>query len=501
MNYNLHFGKRGDLLKGFLQYDGKDYAFSYTDGILDIYTSYKSDWLDNKHEILSGLYLQESQRGEIINDINLNGILSDGEDVIFNVSEQGLNSNGFISFNVNSYYVYKKQECYYKEHTDSDGKVKRIPEKEDNQIDQLIVSGRDIDFFFNPASAYRHTYEMDKKTGNATFSVKAFTAVEKECGTVEWMGIDIEICVKSIVTAHAYSATPLTSRSEMIFKFSKAITLKQTDQFLAALQQCFAFLCRRTNIEFDPVKMVCTSGRKKRQFGKYTFLCIGDTSEVSVNAAKRVVGYEYLKEKFALLLKPFLEEKMYTNHIPDNVAATKQYGPDRIIFNFVAFEREYQNFYPEEKVRSEDFIAVKKEILERIDELCTSYHGKKKRYAKSFKRSIEKSENSFGERLKFAISQHEEYIKVFLINNYGQNYYEKIPEICQRMNDLRNDSAHGNFITDFKSEYILDFEIIECLLYAMRLKWIGLSPINVQRAICSVMGINLYIPDETELNK
>lgn len=501
MEYNLHFGKTNNLMKGFLQYNGGNYAFSYTDGILDIYSSYQSEWLDNKSEILPGLYFQSSQRGEVINNINLEGILSDGLDVIFNVSEQGINSNGFISFNVNSYYVYKKQECYYKQETDSEGKVKRLSEKEDNQIDQLIVSGRDINFFFSPASAYRQSIEKDKETGDSVFTVKASTPEEKTCGALEWRARKIEIYVKSIVTLHSFSETPFTSRSEMVFKFSKPITLDMAEDLLVALQGCFAFLCRRTNIEFDPVKMVCVSGRKKRDFGEYTFLNIGDTSEPSVNAAKRVIKYEFVKEKFALLLKPFLEEKMYINHIPESISATRQYGPERIIFNFVAFEREYQNFYPEKKVRSEEFIFVKNIILEHVDELCTKYHGKKKKYAKSFKRSIEKSENSFGERLKFAISQHEEYINAFLINNYGQNYSDKISEICERMNDLRNDSAHGNFITEFKSEYILDFEIIECLLYAMRLKDIGLSPVFTQRAICSVMGIDLYIPDEHELDK
>lgn len=92
-----------NLMKGFLQHNGENYAFSYIDGILDIYSSDQSEWFNNKEEILPGLCIQNSQRGQIINNINLEGILSDGSDIIFNVSEQGINNNGFISFNVNSY--------------------------------------------------------------------------------------------------------------------------------------------------------------------------------------------------------------------------------------------------------------------------------------------------------------------------------------------------------------------------------------------------------------
>lgn len=490
-----------NLMKGFLQHNGENYAFSYIDGILDIYSSDQSEWLNNKEEILPGLCIQNSQRGQIINNINLEGILSDGSDIIFNVSEQGINNNGFISFNVNSYYVYRKQECYFKKESDDQGKVKRIPQKEDNKIDQLIVSGRDIDFFFSPALAYSHNTETNVETGESVFTVHTSIPEEMTCGVLEWKERKIEIYVKNVVTINSFSGTPFTSRSEMVFKFSKPITLDMVEDLLIALHGCFAFLCRRTNIEFDPLKMVCVSGERKRIFGKYTFLNIGATSEPNVNAAKRVIKYEFVKEKFALLLKPFLEDKMYINHIPESISATKQYGPERVIFNFVAFEREYQNFYPERKVRSEEFLIVKNEILDRIDELSTTYQGKKKKYAKSFKRSIEKIENSLGERLKLVINEHEEYIKAFLIHNYGQDYSDKISDICERMKDLRNDSAHGNFITEFKPEYLLDFEIIECLLYAMRLRDIGLSPACTQHAISSVMGIQVSIPDENESAK
>lgn len=59
------------------------------------------------------------------------------------------------------------------------------------------------------------------------------------------------------------------------------------------------------------------------------------------------------------------------------------------------------------------------------------------------------------------------------------------------MNDLRNDSAHGNFITDINKEIVFDFEILECLLYIMRLKDIGMSVSEGQKAVAKLMGINI----------
>lgn len=132
-------------------------------------------------------------------------------------------------------------------------------------------------------------------------------------------------------------------------------------------------------------------------------------------------------------------------------------------------------------------------MIESIDELINNNSGKRKKYLKSFQKSIKKIENSFGGRLKEVIIDDKEYMIPFLIHNYGKDYESEIEEFCTRMNDLRNDSAHGNFIiaTDINREIVFDFEILECLLYIMRLKDIGLSVFEGRRAVAKLMGINI----------
>ena len=63
------------------------------------------------------------------------------------------------------------------------------------------------------------------------------------------------------------------------------------------------------------------------------------------------------------------------------------------------------------------------------------------------------------------------------------------------MNQMRNDSAHGNIDVEFSEEHFGDFAILECLIYAMRLRAIGLDYLSIQRAICKLMNYNIYIPD------
>ena len=65
------------------------------------------------------------------------------------------------------------------------------------------------------------------------------------------------------------------------------------------------------------------------------------------------------------------------------------------------------------------------------------------------------------------------------------------------MNTLRNDMAHGNLDIHIDHEHIIGFAIIEYVLYAMRLKHIGIENKDIQGAIAQLMGINISL-DEKE---
>ncbi|MFR2169284.1 MAG: hypothetical protein ACLS54_00840 [Anaerostipes hadrus] len=58
-------------------------------------------------------------------------------------------------------------------------------------------------------------------------------------------------------------------------------------------------------------------------------------------------------------LRLFLKESLYIDHLPDSIDKTNKFGPDRMIFDFVAFEREYANLYPETEIRSENIYRRK----------------------------------------------------------------------------------------------------------------------------------------------
>ena len=87
----------------------------------------------------------------------------------------------------------------------------------------------------------------------------------------------------------------------------------------------------------------------------------------------------------------------------------------------------------------------------------------------------------------------------FLIYELGKEYNTEVDEItpleniASKMNTLRNDMAHGNLDIQLDKEHIFGFAIMETLLYAMRLKALGIKDRKIQEGIIQIMGYNFTL--------
>lgn len=90
-----------------------------------------------------------------------------------------------------------------------------------------------------------------------------------------------------------------------------------------------------------------------------------------------------------------------------------------------------------------------------------------------------------------------EIVEPFLIYELGEGYNTKVDEItpleniASEMNVLRNDMAHGNLNIQLNKNHIAGFAIIETLLYAMRLKALGIEKRKIQEGIISIIGYKI----------
>lgn len=81
----------------------------------------------------------------------------------------------------------------------------------------MVISGRDIDLFLNPALVYNSAIMFDENESKNVFYINTpCEAEEKFCGKLEWKDLEINIFVHSIVTMKPYMKIPLVSKSELI---------------------------------------------------------------------------------------------------------------------------------------------------------------------------------------------------------------------------------------------------------------------------------------------
>ncbi|MBS5657369.1 MAG: hypothetical protein KHW76_02810 [Oscillibacter sp.] len=77
-------------------------------------------------------------------------------------------------------------------------------------------------------------------------------------------------------------------------------------------------------------------------------------------------------------------------------------------------------------------------------------------------------------------------MEAFTLRKYGtpQKPYKALAEeIGRRVGNLRNDLAHDKLNWDFEAVQISDIQVVEELIYSIRLKNIGLEPDKARQAI------------------
>lgn len=489
-------------LNGYILINNKKYPFAFLGEKLKVYPIADNGDIitkDDKYdELIPGVFVCKNKMEKAIDEIELNGKLVDGRKITFKVYNDPTEIEGFCTFVVVSVYIYIPEE---KNPIFEEGKANIVEWKvEKNNIDGIIISGREIDFFFNPAEIFEHRYKLDNGSSRFTeFNVTARQNDDENCGKFVLEENDCKILVRSIAKINEESKTPFNSYSELVLNFSKNITLEQVETIIISIQKCFQYLCRRKNIEFSNIETFCnTENGKRRRFGVYQLNWNRNFEETNPKANSQIIDYKILKTSLGQLVQAFINGEMYLNHLPINKDEDRSFGPDRMIFDFVAFEREYQNLYPEIKVRSEAFIGAKELVLTNIEQLIGAATGKKRKYITSIRNSVSKIENSLGERIQYVINDCEDIMKPFLVYNFGkEKYKDDVENMCSKLNQLRNDCAHGNIAINFDETTLTDYNTLECLLYAMRLKTLGISTLEAQRAIAKVMSINMYIPESS----
>lgn len=307
-----------------------------------------------------------------------------------------------------------------------------------------------------------------------------------------------ECDVQLFITVHPmirpFSETPLTANTALKVLFSEPQNLGFVVDIYEHIIRFFFYVCGRTNIAFNDIELYGIRDEKESIEGVFHFTCEDNHAENEQKRSERIMKSDVIGSIVGGLFQEIEAGKLYFQHYRQSIKATSSYGIDRVLLNFAAFDREYRNIYPEDKERSEEFLEAKEKSMGALEQVKREVVGqKRKKYVEGFIKSISKSENKYADRMKKAIEDCRDILYPFMIYDYPEFDENTIEELCDRMNKLRNDTAHGNLDMEIQPINICDFSTLENLLYAMRLKNLGLDIYSIQSAINAVRKYNLAI--------
>ena len=476
--------KKPDKFIGYIKYDNSDFPFHFNeeDFTLTLFPPTIEKWKETSSIIeffkrLSDESTNNRKKYEWIKDINLQGTTADGNNIIFNVMDNRSNNNGIYSYDVNWY-------LYYQNNTLAES------------ISGFKVSSPEINGFFPPIVALNSSISVDNQTNKIKeINVASNGFITKQLGKYRISThIDASMSVSAYTIADIRNAAkPISAISSMETSFSSPVDYNVLIRAISYLNTFLAFITYRRNISLDRIEVAFKD--QQGEDGYLGVLCFKTKmdSETDKRSLKRIIDYFVLDQKIPKIFVNIKNKKYSFRHLCDSAQSMHSYSSSRIIMILAAFERTYRSIYGEDFGRSAEYVTVKAEIVELINNYAKTKHGKSKGYAKTLSKFVNNRDSSFGDNLKRALIDHKEIMKPFVGKKYHGEYEEVVEGISSRMGEVRNGIAHDKLDWHFDAIHLCDIKIVEELLYAMILKDLHLDSKKIQKGINDLFDENFAI--------
>lgn len=465
--------KKTDRLVGYLYINDSSYAFEFNDDdfTLSLYPPTQKEC--DIHSIFEGINGFNYKNHKWIEHLKLSGTTSSGNNIIFSVLDSPSNYNGFKVYDVDWYFY----------HNDS---------MNANNIDGFRIKGPEVELFYPPQRVLETKVDFSKD--NHRIKGLHVSSINKNdssnCGKYRLVkGIDATIELSSYATIHTDTAVnPIDASSMMITYFSKPVDIDTLILAYYNTIRFFEYVTYRNNINIESIDVFFYNKDNLRQYDGILVFQNKNSIEIDKNAKKRIISFDILSNKTAKILALINKNKIGFGHICKSIEDTRHYSVSRTIMILTEFEREYRNIYGTDYKRSEDYIDVKNNIVDLINEYSKGQHAKRRKYAKQLSRFVNNRDNSFETNVKYALNDCADIMDIFVKRKYKGNYKTAVDGIATRIGELRNGIAHSHLNFKFKPTFLSDIKIIEELTYVIRLKKIGIKNQECKKAINALFG-------------
>ena len=469
------------LILGYAEYNNEKYPFVYEKGILNLLPSTEDEWRyrrENFYEIFMKIY-DPNKLDEWNKNICIHGLTNENKKIIFLSEGNENNNNGFIQYEIQFVYEYELDS--------SNGDL----------INGLIMQSDEIDYFFDPSRILerRLSFKENKKIEIVTAKIGEKCNDIRHCGTYNIGDLCVSVKISSYAKYKKGLSGPVIAKSQIYVDFDRSITLEDALEVVSHQELFLKYICYRKNVDIENIytTRLDEEGLHIKE-GEITNVS-SHISEVDKKRKDQIITFDLLEGKMTSILQEIADGKPYLEHIPACIDKKYEYDISRIILIFCAFEREYENFFSSDTMRSERYNKSREGALELLDVFKKTCSNKKSRKdIESFRKAINNSGNSLGDCIKNAIKHHMKIMEAFLNRIYEPNDENQVDNMAQRMNSMRNHIAHGNLDIEIKAIHLLDLALLQDLIYTMRLSSMGISVISIQFSICKLMDYEIYHP-------
>lgn len=343
----------------------------------------------------------------------------------------------------------------------------------DETISKLSFMGDEINYIYNIAQgieSYGFSEEgtascKTKSFEETTSSTEYFTVENKEVGVyfAIYRGINFQSCHP----LNLYSSINLLVEANNDYDFLVHLCY--------IMKKFLGFLCYRNNIYFNEIALYTQeSPQRYRKVGKILFMDERKDIENEKIIKERNITYEAIKGKLGNILQDIEKEILYLRHIPDSHKDSLKIDHSKFIMITAAVEWIFKSLYPEGLRYSDKTLKAQEKVKEELDNKIIESSGEIKKQYKflqklvgsgSLSQKIVQIGNDFDSLLGM-IGQY-----LYSINNLKEEFdYAKIG---MRVQNQRNNFAHGNLDKEFEETAILDLIFLEKAIYLLQLSTYG----------------------------
>lgn len=297
---------------------------------------------------------------------------------------------------------------------------------------------------------------------------------------------------------YGLSNYPLESYSIMCLKFDDTSNYNFIYKLYFVVRNFMSLMCYRNDISFNKIELSARYD-ENNDYNVAEFIMVDDSGNKQLDKKlNRCIKYNIVQGHIGEMLQDISDNKIYWNHIPDSLEASKTVTAGTFVITTACFEWLFRQLYPNGIVKSDKTLVAENEVISQIDEILKHKEckGKTREIYKRLKNSV--SFDSLGSEIRQVFNDYKNIINPFSsqLETLNKGYDSK--NIGDRLAKQRNNFAHGNIDKDFDFLALIDLILIKRVVYIMQLKIYNIDDFLIKQAINEVFAC--YISDY-ELNK